>query len=338
MLKVPVEKIVARIAEEKGLSESEIMQMIETKYNQLAGLVSKDGAAHIVANEQGVKILEADMRGPVTLAHISPGARNLEVVGRVMQVYELKTFTRGDGTEGQLASFILGDATGTLRVVGWGKHADAIPGMEKGTPVKIVSCYTRENLRGKPEIHLNERSELIKNPTDVDVPEVKPFVQEEATRKAIKDLQPDDQNIELMGSLIQLFNPTFYEVCPTCNRRVRANEQGLYVCQQHGMVTPGFSCVFNAYLDDSTGNLRCVFFRNQFERLVNKPFEEILLLREDPQKTEELKNALLGNTVKVVGKAQHNEMFDRTEFIVQQVFPEPDLQKEMERLKQELKE
>ncbi len=60
MIKVPYEDIVAKIRQDAGISESELNEKIEEKMSQLSGLVSKEGAAHIVANELGVKVTEQE--------------------------------------------------------------------------------------------------------------------------------------------------------------------------------------------------------------------------------------------------------------------------------------
>jgi len=333
MIKVPMEDVVSKIVQEKGMTREAVLELIETKHKQLSGLVSKDGAAHIVANELGVKIMDASGRGFIKIKQIAPGARNVDVAGRVAAVYEQRTFARSDGTQGQLGSFQLADDTGTIRVVGWGTHADTIKYLEAGVPVKIEFSYTKENFRGQPELHLNDKSKLTINPTDVQVPEVQLQEKPVTTRKDIKDLK-DGEQAEILGTMIQLFDPTFYEVCPQCNKRSRANDQGQYTCEKHGVITPTFSCVLNLYLDDGTGNVRCVLFKNQFEKLIGLTGKDaILTFKENPDKLEELKTALLGNTVKFVGKAGHNQIMDRFEFMVNQVFPEPDLQQEIDRLK-----
>jgi len=58
MIKIPYEEIILKINESTKMNSSEIEERIEKKMKQLAGLISKEGAAHIVANELGVKIFE----------------------------------------------------------------------------------------------------------------------------------------------------------------------------------------------------------------------------------------------------------------------------------------
>ena len=50
MIKIPYEQIVERIKTNANISEDEIKERVNAKMKQLSGLISKEGAAHIVAN------------------------------------------------------------------------------------------------------------------------------------------------------------------------------------------------------------------------------------------------------------------------------------------------
>ena len=138
----------------------------------------------------------------------------------------------------------------------------------------------------------------------------------------------NDQNVEILGTIVQVFDLRFFTVCPECNKRVYEKESG-FECGAHGKVTPSYSYVMNVFLDDGTDNMRVVFWKNQAERLLGKTEAEMLQFKDDGQKFEEVKNDLLGNIVKLVGRVSKNEMFDRLEFNAQLVFPEPDPEEEL---------
>ncbi len=86
MLKIPLQDIIEKIKKETSLPESQINQKIEQKLSQLAGLISKEGAAHIVANELGVKLLEA-FQGKLQIKNILAGMRSVETVGKVTRKF-----------------------------------------------------------------------------------------------------------------------------------------------------------------------------------------------------------------------------------------------------------
>ncbi len=329
MIKIPLSDIIVRIKEKTKLSDEDINSKIDEKLKQLSGLISKEGAAHIIANELGVKLFEASS-GKLQIKNILAGMRDVETVGKVMQVYELREF-KTEKREGKVASFILGDETGTIRVVMWGTQAENIKNLKQDMIIKVNGGYVRDNVRGK-EVHLNERSKLILNPEGETVGNIKE-TKVEVKRKKINELQEND-NVELLGTIVQVFEPRFFEVCPECNKRLRQHEEK-FICEAHNEVKPKYSCVLNLFLDDGSENIRTVFFRNQAERLLDIPFDEILKYKNEPEKFDEIKTKLLGTMVKVVGRANKNQMFDRLEFIAGLVFLNPNPEEEIKRLEEE---
>ena len=321
-------EMIAKIKEKKGMSQEEVEAKIDDKLKQLSGLVSKEGAAHIIANELGVKLVEPSGK----IKDLYAGMRNVEVNGKVQQVYEVREFSRQDGGTGKVGNFLLGDETGVMRVVCWGSRTDQLSQLKEGEIVRLTCGFCREN-QGKCEIHLGDNSQLILNPSGVEIGEVQ-HKKQVSIRKSIKDLAENDENIEILGTIVQVFDPKFYEVCPECGTRTKENN-GEFVCLKHGKITPDYAYVVNVFLDDGTENIRCVLFRKQAEFLFNKTHEEMDAFRTTPETFESLKTEMLGNIVKFVGRARKNDFFDRLEFMTQLVFSEPDPEEEIQRLKTE---
>lgn len=322
--------MLAKIEQKSGISRAELEQRIGSKLTQLSGLVSKEGAAHIIANELGVKLLENSGK----IKEIYSGMRSVEFFGKIQNVYPLNTFSRQDGTEGKVASCMVADETGVMRVVGWGEQAELLGKLEPNTIIKVSGGMAKDNNRGFVEVHVNERSHVIINPQGITLGEVKTFQRPASVRKEIKALQDGDENVELLGTIVQVFDPRFFEICPTCNSRARENEagSGVFVCEKHGAVKPEYAFVMNVFLDDGTENIRCVLFRQQAERLLSKTIADLLPFRQAPEQFEPVKTELLGQIVKLVGRAKKNTFFDRLEFNVQLVFPNPDPKEELARL------
>jgi ssDNA-binding replication factor A large subunit len=227
---------------------------------------------------------------------------------------------------------LLGDETGVMRVVCWGSKTDQLSQLKEGEIVRLTCGLCREN-QGKCEIHLGDNSQLIINPNGVEIGEVqhkKPV----SIRKEIKDLAENDENIEILGTVVQVFDPKFYEVCPDCGARIK-DKDGEFVCLKHGKVNPDYAYVVNVFLDDGTENIRCVLFNKQAEFLFNKKKEEMDAFRTSPESFESLKTEMLGNIVKFIGRVRKNDFFDRLEFMTQLVFSEPDPEEELQRLKSE---
>ena len=101
MFKMPLEELIALIKEKSGMSEQEINSKIDEKLNLLSGLISKEGAAHIVANELGIKLFDS-MGGKLQIKNILTGMRNVETVGKVLQKNNIVEFQRKDGATGKV--------------------------------------------------------------------------------------------------------------------------------------------------------------------------------------------------------------------------------------------
>jgi replication factor A1 len=334
MIKMSYEQIVAKIKEKTGVTDSEIEQRVKQKMDQLAGLVSKDGAAHIVANEFGVNAFE-DITGKVKIDKLLPGMRNVETIGKVRAVYEVKEFSNPKGS-GKVGSFMIADETGLSRVTCWHSQTDKMKELKIDDVVRVKNAYVRDN-NGRAELHLNDKSEIEINPPGETVMAVEMTAQApaEAQRKKISELTENDQNVEIFGTILQVFEPRFYEICPECGRRVKQRE-GVFACDTHNTVTPTYSYVANAIIDDGSETIRAVFFREQAEQLIRKPREEIIQYREFKEKFDEIKIELLGQMIKVSGNVKKNAMFDRLELTARKVDMNPNPEEEIKLLNKQL--
>ncbi len=294
---------------------------------QLSGLISKEGAAYIVANDLGVKLVPAG--GMVKIKDIVAGMRNAETAGRVVRKFDLVEFER-DGRKGRVQNFIIADETGSVRVAAWNDMVEVLRQFEQGDIVRVVDGLVKSN-QGQLEIHLNDRSRLTVNPPGI---EIEGVADTKAQRKKISELRESDQNAEVLATIVQVFDPRFFEQCPTCRKKPELRDSK-YICAVHGEITPMYGYVTNIVLDDGTDSIRSVMFREQMQELFRKTDAELLSMRSEPEKFEELKNELLGEQVVVGGRIARNEMFDRLEFIANRVRRDVDPGEEIERLKNE---
>lgn len=329
MIKMPINEIIDRVKEKSGLSVEEINQRIDKKLELLAGYLSREGAAHIVANELGVKLFE-QVSGKLQIKNILAGMRNVETAGKVQRVFNITEFDTGE-RKGKVGSFIIADETGSIRITAWHDMTEHLKNIKEGDIVKIKSGYARDN-NGRVEVHLNENSVIIINPPGEIIGEVKTFT---SKRKKIKDLNDGDENIELLGTIVQVYDPRFYEICPQCGKRTRLFE-GNFKCQVHGEINPKYGYLVNLHLDDGSETIRVTCFRNQALKLLGINEEQMMIYKDDPNAFVEEKNKLLGTIVKFIGRVKKNEMFDRLEFNSSLVFTDIDLDKEVKELDKEI--
>ena len=328
MIKIHYEQIIERIKNEANISESEIEGKINEKMKQLSGLISKEGAAHIVANELGIKLFDA-FSGKLQIKNILAGLRDVETVGKVLQTYELREFTTNE-RQGKVASMVIGDETGTIRVVLWGSQADNIRNISNNMIVKVAGGYVKDN-NGSMEIHMNERSKLILNPPGENVNMVK---QNTAERREIISIKENDGNVDVLGTIVQVFDPRFFPIDPETGRKVTENE-GKFYFNDKIIENPDHSYVLNVIVDDGTDSMRVVFFREAMERLLNCSKEKVLVYRDNPESFEQIKSDLLGTLIKINGRVKKNLFFDRLELVANDVSLNPDPEEEIKRLNEE---
>jgi len=309
MIKIPFEDILKKIEEKSKISTQEINEKIDKKMAQLSGLISKEGAAHIVANELGIKLFD-EVSGKLQIKNILTGMQDVEVVGKVLRVFPARAF-QVDGREGQVGSLHIGDETGTVRLTLWGEQANHLKSIAEGDIVKIKGGYVKERNNQK-ELHLSTRGNITINPKgeSVDVQDTKSAV----TRKRIQELAETDTNVEILGTVVQVFEPRFFEVCKECKRRVLQKE-GSFRCDTHGAVQPDYSYVLNVFVDDGTENIRAVCFREQALQLLAISHDEMLQYRGDTPGFEGARHKLLGNITKFGGRVVKNAMFNQIELV-----------------------
>jgi hypothetical protein len=315
MLRITYEEIIRRIKEERGLSDVEINAKIDAKLKQLSGLISRDGAAHIIANELGLKLFPDINKKRYKVKEMVEGLRVNELVGKVVRKYEVREY-KTQTREGRVASFFVADETGSIRIVLWdNQHIDLFQKFSEGDIIKLSGGVVREN-QGFKEIHLSARSELVVNPEgeEVNVTVQLPQMQRrDFGSKKIKDLNAGDF-VKVLGTVVQVFEPRFYDACPECNRKV-IPDGDKFRCDQHGHVPVKLVPIVNMLFDDGTDNVRVVLFRDLAAKIFG--LVDITSLRDNPVDFETRKKELLGKNFFISGRVNKNDMFDRVELMAQ---------------------
>jgi ssDNA-binding replication factor A large subunit len=306
MITIPLPTLIQKIKEKTDMSDADIEAKIKEKMDQLSGLISREGAAHIIANENGVVIMPQN-QGRLEIKNVLAGMRSVEVVGKVVAIYEVREFER-DGRKSQVGNFMIADKSGSIRVVAWGDKAKILSEISVGDIIKISDAFVRNN-RDRPEIHLNDRTKLELNPEGEKV-DVVATRTSDAVRKTIKELTTDDNNAEVLATIVQVFDPRYF---------VRKDGSGE-------------SFVLNTFLDDGTDSIRVAFFGEQALALLGMKMEEMLMFKDNLTGFEEKKTELLGQVILVSGRVNKNDMFDRVEMVANSVNPKPDPEAEMKKL------
>ncbi len=290
-------QLVELISESSGNSVEDIKRRVEAKQAKLSGLISKEGAAQVVAAELGVNF-DKQM---IKISQIVPGMKKINLIGKIIDLFPVREFNK-NGRSGRVASFVLADDTSNIRVVLWDEnHIDLIV---KGQIIKSGIVEINNATIKNGELHLGSFSE-IKNSNHV----IKSVVLEKATvNKKILDFNTND-NVSARAFIVSIFEPRFFEVCPNCKKKV--NE--LSECAEHGKVVPEKRVLLNFIIDDGSDSIRAVMFSEQVGKLIGKT--EI----ESPELFAVKKQELLGEELIISGQVRKNRMFNNNEFIVDDI-------------------
>jgi len=315
MFNFTYDQIISKIREEKQISDEEITKRIKEKLTQLSDLISKEGAAHIVANELGVKLIPAPTEAKIN--RLVSGMNNVTVTGKVVNISDVVSFNR-NGREGKVARFLLGDETGSIRVVLWDiNHIKDLEDGKIANDVGIVvrNGYVKSN-SGFREIHVGNRGslEIVPN-VNIDVKNEPSY---EYEKKSIKDLTLGDNSVGIFATVVQIFEPRFYESCSHCGKKLETVGENA-LCKEHGKVTQELVPVVNFLVDDGTDNIRAVAFRRQAESLLNVSIAELLKIRENVNEFTQLRDSVLGRQLLFIGRVTKNELFDRKDFMIQNI-------------------
>ena len=313
------EKVVDRIAKVSGVNKDEINRCVEAKRARLSGLISREGAAQVVAAELGVSFDNEKLK----INELLPGMRKVNVSGKIIQLFPVRAFTTKKGEDGKVCNMRLADDTANVKVVLWDTNHIALiekGSVKEGSVIEICNGSIRDE-----EIHLGSFSEFKLSNEKFDDVKTEKVVK----NKEIKDFKIGDR-ISVRAFVVQSFEPRFFYVCPECSKKVVSGAEG-FICAEHGKVNAEKRALINIVIDDGSENIRAVFFREQLEQLVKKTPEEMNMIRKSPEAFVAVKNSLLGDMIKIQAKVTKNQMFERLELIAQRVeIPNP--KAEIERL------
>ncbi|MFB0561582.1 MAG: DUF2240 family protein [Candidatus Lokiarchaeia archaeon] len=237
------EEILDKIVNEGNISREDALKRINAKKKKMGGLLTDEGAAHLVAKELGLDIFEdINYKKPsLEIKDISLEMRNVTIIGRIIRIFPPREFTSKDGRKGKMASIILADNSGEIRVVLWGEHVENINRgkMKEGQIIRIFYGYIKEGLRGDPELHIGYRGRIELEPKDV---KARDYPKPKTRLMKINEIEPNMMSVDTAG-VVQRLSPT--------SEFTRQDGSQGRVC--------------NITLLDETGGIRTVFWDDQVE-------------------------------------------------------------------------
>ncbi len=205
---------------------------VEVNVGNNGVLTESEEEIDVAANNQKIK-------------DIKDGMGDLNLTGKVLEISEVRTFQRKDGTNGKVGNLLLGDSTGTVRVTLWDDRTEFMNQVEYGDTVELVSAYARENaFTQKVELQVGNRSIIKKSEKKVEYEEE--FI-------PIEDIKADMNNINVSGRVLDIGEIRTFEKKDGSNGRVG-----------------------NLLLGDSTGKIRLTLWDEKTSFLDEIDFDETI--------------------------------------------------------------
>lgn len=288
------ERIIEKISSISGTDKEEVLRKIEAKRAKLSGLISPEGAAQIIAAELGINFDNEKLK----LNEILPGMRKINVTGKIINLFPVRTFKTQKGDEGKVLNFIIADDTSNAKVVLWDTNHIALVengSLSQGSVVEITNATVRDR-----EIHLGGFSD-IKPSTESFANLVTDKV---IQSKKISDLKVFD-SVRVRAFIVQSFEPRFFEVNPDTGRKLTEDEKS------RGIPTEKRALI-NVVIDDGSETMRTVVFHENLKKMG-------LIDLSEPEKLILQKESLLGKEFIFYGTVKKNNYFNNDEFSVDRI-------------------
>jgi len=277
------------------------------------------GRSRVIKTDVNIELPPLQEQGNVKISDVTDGMQNFSVSGRVIQIFPQKPYSNG-----MMASLVLGDETGTTRAVLWNESSDIAKELKKGDPIVIGNAYSKAGLNNGVEVHVGKYSKIAVN-QDLELPSIEDIKRSLIKEKSIAELENLDSDIQVKGKLVDIDERKrlIYTTCPTCSKSIQDSGVGWFCEQCNKDVEPKSNLVASFILEDETGSIRAICFRENAERILGMDMEEVMNIIGETQDEQEplrkAKKSLGDKSVIVVGRVKYSEFSDQLEFIVDEV-------------------
>ena len=150
-------------SQKPDISVEQLRELIDEKKRKIgAGYLTDQGALFLVAADLGISLGNIK-RGYGTIKDLFVGAKDVSVVGRIMNIYPTRKFFRKDSNEEiRNRTLTIYDHESVVRVKLWDDQI-TLPDeahLSPGELVKISRGYVKSGLDGRPVINLSSGSQI----------------------------------------------------------------------------------------------------------------------------------------------------------------------------------
>ncbi|MFX1497899.1 MAG: hypothetical protein ACFFBH_10255 [Promethearchaeota archaeon] len=165
---------------DSGIPKEQLKKAIQKKAKEYSGYISKKGVLFLIAKDLGIEIRDpaTDLKFyeeierkidydelTVPIEKVKEGMVNIVLLGKIIAIYPQRGFSRKDGSQGLVNSFVIGDETGEIKINVWDEKAAPLQNNTlKGSLVRVIGDYAKSNRDGEIEVHISKKGKLILAP------------------------------------------------------------------------------------------------------------------------------------------------------------------------------
>lgn len=103
------------------------------------------------------------------IGEIAADASDVNISGRVLDISEVRTFEKRDGSPGRVGNLLVGDETGKIRVTLWDEKSDFLDEVDFDETIEVIHAYARENnFSQQVELQIGNRGLIRKSEKTVE--------------------------------------------------------------------------------------------------------------------------------------------------------------------------
>ena len=261
-----------------------------------------------------LETLEKTLYDYISIDEVDEEENDKIIIGRVIEIFEPRTFERDDG-EGLVRNIEIADDTGSIIVVLW--NDDAHKEFELGKAIKLQNPRFRYNDRtNRVEASVSGATAILE-PSESELeklPSYEELIEAIYVPRSIEALSEDDTNVHITAQIDEVYtNKLLLKKCPVCNANVEnTEEEG--VCDNCGHVfdEPKYTLMVPLRIHDDTGDIEATFFDKLAEELIGMKKEEVISLIEvELLSIDEKLEDLTGYTIEFIANVNFDE-FNQT--------------------------
>ncbi|NLN43309.1 MAG: replication factor A [Methanosarcina sp.] len=153
------------------------------------------------------------------IAYVQADMSDINVSGKVLDIGEIRTFEKKDGTTGRVGNLLLGDSTGKIRLTLWDEKTSFLDEVDFDETIEVLHAYSRENaFNQQVELNLGNRGIIQRSEKEIEyrekftdianivpgesysvqgkvseIGELREFEREDGTENVVANLQLEDE-------------------------------------------------------------------------------------------------------------------------------------------------